>query len=238
MINEKSYHNKIANIFNKTRKNDYLWQIPEEKYFKSLIKYSSTILDIGCGPSIAINNLLPNKFSGKYIGVDISRKMIEFAKKNYPKGKFFVSSFDVLPKECEECNIFLSLGSLHHSTNQINTFSYWINKLPNNGYLLLREPLLEALIKGKGASPEEEGINLKDINQIIIKYNIKLLKKVYFCSKFIHFFNKIYLKIKCKNHKLFYILWKVFYDIDIALCNSLPQKFIKAEAIILILYKP
>jgi len=238
MINEKTYHNRVAKIFNQKRKNDYIWQIPEEKYFRPLINITSNILDIGCGPAVAINNLLPHKYLGKYIGVDISKRMIDFAKRNYSNGVYFVTTFDNLPKECKNCDVFLSLGSLHHSINQITTFSYWINRLPINSYLLLREPLYEALKKGEGASPEEEGINIAEITKVINKHNVRLLKTIYFCSKFIHCFNKAYLKINNKNSKFLYILWKIFYDIDIALCNLLPHKLIKPEAVILILYKP
>lgn len=76
------YYNQIADHFSMTR--SFIW-----KDLKPLAQYvfkGDKVLDIGCG-----NGRLLQLFEDKnidYIGVDGSEKLIEIAKKKYPKAKF------------------------------------------------------------------------------------------------------------------------------------------------------
>ncbi len=57
-------------------------------------KANNSILDLGCGLSHFYKYLKFKKFKIRYIGVDLSEKMIEISKRQYPKNRYFV--LDVL----------------------------------------------------------------------------------------------------------------------------------------------
>ena len=46
------------------------------------------VLDAGCGNGRLVNWLRKNNFAGKYLGVDNSEKLLEKARKNFPKEEF------------------------------------------------------------------------------------------------------------------------------------------------------
>ncbi|MHA1220745.1 MAG: class I SAM-dependent methyltransferase [Candidatus Heimdallarchaeota archaeon] len=54
--------------------------------FTSLIKENDKVLDAGCGAGLPTSKDLSERF--QVIGIDISDKQIELAKKNVPKGEF------------------------------------------------------------------------------------------------------------------------------------------------------
>lgn len=56
--------------------------------FSSLIKKDGKVLDAGCGAGLPITKYLSDQFD--VIGIDISEKQIELAKKNVPNAQFFV----------------------------------------------------------------------------------------------------------------------------------------------------
>ncbi|TET28900.1 MAG: class I SAM-dependent methyltransferase [Candidatus Heimdallarchaeota archaeon] len=56
--------------------------------FSSLIKQEGKVLDAGCGGGKPFTKYLSERFD--VIGIDISEKQIELAKKNAPKAQFFV----------------------------------------------------------------------------------------------------------------------------------------------------
>jgi len=58
------------------------------KRFLSLIPRNSKILDVGCGPGQASKKFAD--FGNSIIGIDLSEKMIEFAKQKVKNAKFFV----------------------------------------------------------------------------------------------------------------------------------------------------
>lgn len=83
-ITVKKGYNKIAKRYHKQR-NVY----NSTKLLKKFTKYikRGTILDLGCGAGIPIDEFLV-KNSYDAIGIDFSSSMVKLAKKNVPKAKF------------------------------------------------------------------------------------------------------------------------------------------------------
>jgi len=75
------------------RKNTYYY-LDLLKFLRFYIPENSSILEIGCGTGFVLNSLKPQRG----VGIDISSKMIEGCKKNYPHLEF-------LQMDCEELTI-------------------------------------------------------------------------------------------------------------------------------------
>jgi ubiquinone/menaquinone biosynthesis C-methylase UbiE len=243
LLNEKKYHDNVAVTFSEIRKKDFIWEIPEELFIlKEKYFLDKRVLDMGCGPSISIKNILSTKLLQKcnYIGVDISKKMLRIAKYNIPTGSFMCSDISAVKINNNSIDTILSIGSLHHVEDQIATLKKWIKLLKNGGHLLLREPLYESLQKGRGASLTEEGIKLNEIlNLLTENNNIKIKRLIFFGSPIFHLINRIMRKIFGKlwlNTKLLWyplmildvyvstILKKVFFSFIVDSCIIIAQK--------------
>jgi len=239
---EEIYHDNIAQQFSLQRKYDYIWEVPEllfllkRKYFQD-----KSVVEMGCGSSFVISKFCKNlniKLKN-YIGVDISKKMISLAKKNYPKG-FFVNK-DIAHTDLPVSSIdtILSLGSLHHAENKYITLSHWIQILKSDGFLLLREPTIEGLKFGSGASPTEEGINVNDVCYFLKKGKLLIHRKIFFCSSFFHTINRILIKILgnfwLKNEFLWYPV--MIFDIFISNTVGCYVSFLRGDACIIIAQK-
>lgn len=83
------------------------WTAIEKKHKEEIAKYirpSDNILDVGCAYGRLID-LMPDGWSGKYLGIDVSLDFIEFARKTYPGRAFAVCDLRDLPR-------YLSSGKL------------------------------------------------------------------------------------------------------------------------------
>ena len=104
----KQDYNQIANEFSSTR--NFFWDIePLKRYIKPRDK----ILDVGCGNG-RLQEILKEK-NVDYIGVDISEKLIEIAKRKYPRAKFIVLTDPLkLPFEDNSFDKVFAIRVLHH----------------------------------------------------------------------------------------------------------------------------
>jgi len=108
-------YDKIAPAYCiKTRLKKYLdW---EELYIKKLLSYSKAgkprILDVGCGDGR--HCLLIDKNKAESVGIDLSRKMINEAKRYYSKGNFKIMNMINLKFANESFDGIWSSGSIYH----------------------------------------------------------------------------------------------------------------------------
>jgi ubiquinone/menaquinone biosynthesis C-methylase UbiE len=104
-------YDTMANKFSQTRK--YFWRGLE--FIADYVKNEDKVLDFGCG-----NGRLLELFFDKnvdYTGVDISRKLIDIAKKKYPdRADNFqkISSSESLPFPDNSFNAVYSIAVFHH----------------------------------------------------------------------------------------------------------------------------
>jgi len=103
----KETYNQIGEKFSITRAK--IW--PEFKFLKNLVKENQKVLDIGCG-----NGRFSELFSDsvKYIGVDISEKMLAIAKERYPRRKFILFDGLNLPFADESFDLVICIAVFHH----------------------------------------------------------------------------------------------------------------------------
>lgn len=159
---EREYHNEKAEYYLVKYGNAKQHQIPEEIFLFHYLPRDKKflIVDIGCGPSISISRTL-KKFETlpTYIGIDISERLINIARKNLPSGYFIIADGSELPLKTSVADYIVSLGSLHHIPDLENTITSLLRILKPGGYLLLREPSEEAFHNWAGDSPMERGID-------------------------------------------------------------------------------
>lgn len=239
---EEKYHDEVAESFSDVRKHDFIWEIPEQLYLlKNIYFKNKVVVDVGCGPAISVKKNIDKKILKQctYIGIDISKKMLSLAKINIPEGKFYHSDISNLPLNKKTADTILSLGALHHVENQLESIKNWMDILKIKGYLLLREPIYEALKRGEGASPIEEGIKTDLILKTLEDNGFILHKKIFFSSKFFHIMNKIFIKTLGDFWKNSKILWYPVMILDIFFTKIFGDNipFFKGEACIIIAQK-
>lgn len=240
--NEEKHHDDTAESYSERRETDFIWEVPEKKFLikQRFFQPKNTIIDMGCGPSTPIRNSFSENYlkSLKYIGVDISREMLRIAKRNIPNGIFKQGDVETITFPLNYADVIVSLGTLHHALNKQKTLIHWYKILKPGGYILLREPTFESLKQGEGESPHEEGIIINDLVSFIDKKRIKIIKLLYFNTKFFHLVNKIMIKINWKtweNNRLGRIILTIDIIISKLLGNAIP--FLKGSDVIIILQK-
>ena len=88
----KNYFEKIASKREYYRKKNHYYYEDLENYLHFIVPNGKTILELGCGTGHTLAALNPNLG----VGIDFSEKMIEIAKKNFPKHNFFVQNAENL----------------------------------------------------------------------------------------------------------------------------------------------
>jgi len=242
ILTEEQYHNQVAKQYTAIRKADYIWEIPEflVLFNKSFFPPDVTIVDMGCGPATVVKKLIL-KFSisnYRYIGIDISEKMLNEAKKNIIDGTFIKADISRIRLKKKSCDVILSLGALHHIDKYVNAVRLWIPTLKKNGYILFREPTIDALPPGKGASPNEKGIDVNILLKVLKALNLRVINLTFFSTKIFHIFNRILIGIGLGKWQKIRILWYPVSWIDFQIArfgNKL--KLCKGEAFLLVAQK-
>lgn len=111
---KKSY-NKSAEKYLSQR--DQFKNIKYLEKLNELLKPSSLILDIGCGAGKPIDEWLIIK-GHKVIGIDISEKQIQLAKKNVPQGKFKVEDMSDLQTKEYQVDALVSFYAIFHTPRE------------------------------------------------------------------------------------------------------------------------
>lgn len=100
------------------------------------IKNNSTILDAGCGTGSFLNILSKNK-TLKLYGIDVSRKMLEIAKKKL-KDRAKLSLTPVEKIDCKnKFDYIFSIIAMHHYSDQEKAIKNFYQSLKNNGKLII-----------------------------------------------------------------------------------------------------
>ena len=132
----KQQYNKLAENYlagrDKFKNGKYLEKL------NSLLFPGSTVLDIGCGAGIPVDKFFLSR-GHKIIGLDISEKQIELAKKNLPNGKFKVEDMSNLAEKEYSVDAVISFYAIFHTPRE--THGSILKKISslvkNNGLLLI-----------------------------------------------------------------------------------------------------
>jgi alkylated DNA repair protein alkB family protein 8 len=184
----KRNFDKIAEKFSETRKKS--WEIM--KIFINDIKEKEKVLDIGCGNG-RLYELLKEK-EVEYVGIDNSEKLIEIARKKFPKSKFIVADALNLPFKDEEFDHVFMIAILPHIPSkelQLKVLKNAYRVLKKNGSLfitcwnLFQPKLFFANLIRRFKNPKlYQGLGLKDF---LIPWRMKSGEKIY---RFYHLFTK------------------------------------------------
>ena len=130
----KNSYEIIADHFSRTRYRDW----SEFTIFKNYIKSGDKVLDAGCGNGRLYESLKELKI--KYIGIDISPKLIKKAQSKYTKVKFKVADILKTPFPDQQFNVLLSIATLHHTPSvdyQKQVIKEFCRVLKPSGYLMI-----------------------------------------------------------------------------------------------------
>ena len=151
-ISHKKVYDELAEEYE--RRADSLLAVTEEamNYFAPYIKQGGLILDIGCGVGIAMNVLAGKGF--KVVGIEISPKMAEFARKRNPGAKVIMGDF-VETEFDEKFDAILAFAFIHlFPKSEIPAIFGKIKSILNPGGV--------ALISSTESSESNEGVYVKE----------------------------------------------------------------------------
>ena len=86
------------------------WEVVE----KLVSGTSGRILDVGCASGHISNKIQKKLTRSRVVGLDVSLRFIEFAKKRYPKVKFVLADAHSLPFSNKTFDLILSTETLEH----------------------------------------------------------------------------------------------------------------------------
>lgn len=110
-MNLKDTYNKIAEDWVRDHDKD-TWGQAGADMFLSFLPLGATVLDIGCGGGIKTNYIAKKGYKAE--GVDLSDKMIELAKRDYPELQFAVlDMYDIDQYQHSVDGIFVQAALLH-----------------------------------------------------------------------------------------------------------------------------
>src|SRR3989338_1657336 len=78
----------------------------------SKLNRGDKVLDLGCGNGRALKYFLDKGFQG--IGIDISNKMLDMARKHVPEGKFYKKEFTEINFKSDSIDAIISFFALNH----------------------------------------------------------------------------------------------------------------------------
>jgi SAM-dependent methyltransferase len=90
--------------------------LPTLKDFIDNLPKNPLILDLGCGTGGESKRLI--ELGANVIGIDLSRKSIQYAIDNIPKGKFFIMDILKMEFEKEQFDGIMEAGVLFHFTEE------------------------------------------------------------------------------------------------------------------------
>lgn len=136
----KDGYNKIAELYHSKR---LAKKETNYEYFDELFRYfpdAGKLLDLGCGGGQPLTAYFADK-GYEVVGVDISPKMIEIAKKQIPQGKFFVSDMTECQFREEEFDAIVSAFAIIHVPQEKQLLLFkkifkWLKK-DGTAYLVL-----------------------------------------------------------------------------------------------------
>ena len=114
-----------------------------KEYSKYFIKENSYIYDIGCSTGKFINNLssLYSQKNTKFIGIDIEKNMIKYAKKNFNKKNINFLNRDITKYKFKKSDLYISLFTIQfiHQKYRQKLIQKIYNSLNWGGALVVAE---------------------------------------------------------------------------------------------------
>jgi ubiquinone/menaquinone biosynthesis C-methylase UbiE len=178
----KNYFNKLSETRIKWKKRNSFYHKMLEKYFRFFIPKNSKVLEIGCGTGELLNLVEPN-FG---VGIDFSEKMIDIARRNFPKHQFEIDDAENL-KINEKfdyiiiSDLLTSLWDVQKSFSELKKVCHRKTKIVISTYNSIWEPILKfsELLGLKSKQPIQNWLTINDINNLLQLEGFEIVKKEY-----------------------------------------------------------
>ncbi|MEA2070007.1 MAG: class I SAM-dependent methyltransferase [Asgard group archaeon] len=133
----KKGYNKIAEKYLEFRKRDNNIELSVFHEFLEYLPEKGLVLDVGCGAGIPFTKFISKK--SKVIGVDISKKQIELAKKHVPEGTFLCMDMLNINFPCDSFDGIVCIYTIIHvpSEKHSNLLKKFQKILKPGGYLFI-----------------------------------------------------------------------------------------------------
>jgi len=179
----RKYTRKTIEFYNK-HSNDYIKNstfVLENKInkFAKLINCRGKILDVGCGPGHDTDYLTQKGFN--VLGIDLSKQMINYAKKNF-KGKFkLMDFFDLKFKKNTFDGIWCSAALIHIAKDDLNkTLKSFFKILKENGVLGIIVRRVTKRVSKKEDTRIFTMFYKREIEEYLIKNKFKIISSEIF----------------------------------------------------------
>ena len=109
-------YDSFAQDFSQTRQRSW----PEfERYILPRLQPHDRLLDLGCGNARLRQSLASEQIrEGEYFGLDVSQKLLDIARKDFPKDHFFLGNMKDLPFGADNFEVVTAIASFHHLLNK------------------------------------------------------------------------------------------------------------------------
>jgi ubiquinone/menaquinone biosynthesis C-methylase UbiE len=179
------FFNKVAMFYDLV---SFLFEIFLFRLIKEVkIKNNSTILDAGCGTGSFLNILSKNK-TLKLYGIDVSRKMLEIAKKKLKnRAKLSLTPVEKIDYRNKFDYIF-SIIAMHHYSDQEKTIKNFYKILKNNGKLIILDVDLGKSLNKVFHRIEPANTKVyskEEIYKLLKKYKFKNIQQKRLCLLFL-----------------------------------------------------
>jgi 2-polyprenyl-3-methyl-5-hydroxy-6-metoxy-1,4-benzoquinol methylase len=138
------------------------------------------ILDFGCGDGWLTSIL---NHIGPTLGIDLSDKAVNLAKKMYPTAEFFYGNVFQYPFEKESFNIVISQEVIEHVLNQELYLELAARYLKRGGFLILTTPNSfnfnrwdKKALQSWGMQPIENWLNPKQLKKLLLTKGFRIIE--------------------------------------------------------------
>ncbi|HAZ28754.1 MAG TPA: hypothetical protein DCY48_03210 [Candidatus Magasanikbacteria bacterium] len=114
-----------------------------EKYVQEKLRQRIQVADIPCGTGEMIFRLAKKHSTSQFVGVDLSKKMIEKAKQKcaeFTNTSFHIASVNALPIETERIDLLLCMEAFHHFEDPHIALEEFRRVMKPDATLLLVDP--------------------------------------------------------------------------------------------------
>lgn len=141
--------------FNAWAKNyDQRWYWPFQLSNRAVVRALDlepgfSILDVGCGTGILLQQLLKSGLSLKLHGIDISSEMVKAARAKFEQGAAFIheGSAHSLPYQSESFDCVTCATSFHHYQSPLSSLQEMFRVLKPGGRLALLDPFTDGFLR-------------------------------------------------------------------------------------------
>lgn len=152
-IGEDLHEHVPANWYFESLKKDpfqKIWHTTRFREVKRLATSAEKVLDVGCADGVFSNVILKSTKAKKFIGLDVVKTSIAWAKKHWKKEKrmkFMVGDAHDLPFEKESFDAVFCLEALEHVADPAKVLSEFKRVMKKDGYGIFLVPSDNDLFK-------------------------------------------------------------------------------------------